>query len=214
MVESKRLQPRVKTTQGAELGSIVVKQNRDRDHGKSQKSQKTGCPWNAKGLVHLRSKEWEATTRRAPEEGIGSNGGIGEHQVDINDVVKSLHENNEDTSSNRDASKHLRYPADVLVGCPTKPEETNRQKSGAKEHGYKTLFGSNTSVPQLPCVSGLGQVDDVSASKHNSYQDTPERQGSHTGTLPATNFLEGVWVGFKKEVQDAVDQGKIDGDAE
>ncbi len=101
----------------------------------------------------------------------------------------------------------------MRAGGPSEPEEADGEEGGADDHGDETLLGDGLAavlghfsrVPRLGCVGYNAHGDD------DTDGDGQEGEGADA-EVPAALLLEGDGVGFEKEVEDAVDEGHVDGD--
>lgn len=66
-------------------------------------------------MIHLHSEEREAASQSAPDESVRRDARISEHQIHIDDIVETLHEDDEDGETDRGTGDDLRDPADVGV---------------------------------------------------------------------------------------------------
>lgn len=62
--------------------------------------------------------------------------------------------------------------------------------------------------------SSFGGVDDQGHAEEDTDHKTDERQGGNTQVSPAADFAEGDGVGLEEEVEDAVNEGEVDSDAD
>lgn len=134
--------------------------------------------------------------------------------VDIDDVVQALQENHQDTPSDEDTRDDLGDPGDVGVGGPGKPEEADGEDEGTEDHGGETFFGDHFAVLfELAREARFGDPGNGSRAEEDPDEDANEGESAEAG-CPAPRLLEGDGVGFEEEVEDAVDEGHVEGDEE
>ena len=179
------------------------------------KPKHTRGPVHAEAGIHLRCKKRESTTKQRSYKGIGRNSRVGKHHIHIDDVVQALHEDNQDAQADWHTGNNLRYPRDVGSRGPAEPEKTDGQEDGGDHHGYEAFFGDDMAVfGEFAGEAGLRGVDDKTDAEQDTDQNTNEGEGGNAFIFPAAYFAEGDGVGFEEEVEDAVDEGKIDGDTD
>lgn len=128
-------------------------------------------------------------------------------KVHIDDIIQTLQKDHEDTPADENARNDLWYPGDMGITGPGKPEEPDGEDDSTKDHRWQALFWDDAAVLlELAGETGLRDPDDGAAAEEHSDEDTNERKGPYT-LIPATTFLEGNGVGFKEEVENAVDEG-------
>lgn len=155
------LKLRRELAQRANLLSVEEEQDRNRDHRDGDKAQHARRPVHAEIVIHLHSEEGEATTNATPDERVGGNGGVCEHEVYVDDVVEALHEDDEDAASDGHAGENLWEPVDVRAGCPSEPEQTGGEDDGGDHHGDETFFGDDAAVfLEFARETGLGDDGD------------------------------------------------------
>ncbi|KAM0155729.1 hypothetical protein ACHAQE_006647 [Botrytis cinerea] len=156
----------------------------------------------------------ESTARKTSQERISGDGRICVPHVDIDDVIQALQENHQDTPPDEDTRDDLWNPGDVGVGGPGKPEESDGEDYGTEDHGGETFFGDDLAVFfELAREAGLGDPGNGSGAEEDSDEDSDEGEGAEAGG-PAARLLEGDGVGFEEEVENAVDEGHVEGDEE
>lgn len=198
-----------------DLLPVDEEQDRDRDHRSGDEPQQARGPVDAQPAEHLDREQRERAAETAPHERVGRDGRVGEHQVHVDDVVEPLHEDDQHPGPHGDAREDLRDPVHARGRRPSEPEEPDRQQERGDHHGRETLLGDDAALLlQLAREARLGDVGDHGGAEHDADEEAQEGQGRDAWVPPAADLLEGDGIGFKEEVEDAVDEGEVDGDEE
>jgi len=107
------LELRGEAAHGANLCSVEKEKNRNRNHRNCDETQNTRSPVDAQLVIHLSREQGECSAQSRSNQGVRGDGTVGVHHVHIDDVIQALHENDQNTHTNRDSSNDLRGPMDV-----------------------------------------------------------------------------------------------------
>ena len=79
-------------------------------------------------MIHWCSEQGESCTRRASDERVASEGGVGKDKVNVDKVVQALDPDKGKTDADGETCKGLRQPVDGGATGPGKPEQTDLLK--------------------------------------------------------------------------------------
>lgn len=165
-------------------------------------------------MIHLCREQRESGSRDAPDQCISSDAGICIHQVTVDDVIDALQEDHENAHPDRDAGQDLRDPCNVWGTRPGKPKEAGWQHKGANDHWWETLFRDEAALLlHLACEARLGDVGHDNGT-HDHADGEGEEGERANAEIPAAFFLEGDWICFEEEIQDAVDESHVESNEE
>lgn len=151
-------------------------------------------------MVHAGGEHDEAGADPAPDKGVGGDGAVGVHEVDVDDVVEALEEDDHDAGAGKGDGDDLRPDGHVRVAGPGEPEETDGQEGAADEHGDETFFGHDvTRALHARFEAVFGDGDDDTRAETDAAEKGDEGERSHARRQAAT-LLEGDGEGFEEEV--------------
>lgn len=172
-------------------------------------------PPDAQGFVHLGPGQGQEGGDGAAHDGKGGEGAGGVHGVGVDDVGLDGEPDADDADAEGDEADDGDDPVDGLVGAPAVPEEGDGEEEGEVDavgeahlglvdavvglgHAHDGLVGEDGEGAEAACVADeQGEVDDA---------------GDADG--PAVAALEDHGDGVEEEVETAVGEGDVEGDAE
>lgn len=64
---------------------------------------------------HISGKHGECSAQKPPKHGVCGYGRVSVHSVHVDQVIETLHKNEQNTASKKRAGYHLRNPGDVRI---------------------------------------------------------------------------------------------------
>jgi hypothetical protein len=104
--------------------ALIEEDEWHRDHDRGNAPDQRHAPVDADALEHVECEEGKDGAEDAAQEGVAGDGGGGEHEVRVDDVVEELQEDGEDAEAGGKSGHGGHDPVDVLgVARPAEPED-------------------------------------------------------------------------------------------
>ena len=199
-----------------------IKQKRNRNQPQCNKPQHTTRPANPEIMKHNTSEQRKRAGEHTPQESISRDSTGGYFLERVDEVVQGCLEDGEEAETHEDGADVGCDPRDVLgalggevvVACPGEAEEAACKDDGAEHHRWETGFGDGEVVVCFEAGDVEALVEEVDdGAEEDADEEGEEGEGTHD-LVPAADFLEDNGEGGEAEVEDAVDEGGVEGDEE
>lgn len=127
-------------------------------------------------MKHARSKQRKPRAHQTAHNRIGSNSRIGVHEVAVDQVDQTLHEDEHDTRANGRDGDDLRPGGNVRGRGPGEPEEARGEQEGADHHGDEALLRDDAARGggEADGVAGAGVVCGPGEGEHDADEEGEE----------------------------------------
>lgn len=132
----------------------------------------------------------------------------------IDEIVEGGLEDCEEAEAHKDGADVGRDPVDIWAAGPAEDEEACGEDDRPEHHGWETGFGNGEVVVLFEAGDVELLVVEVDACAHEDADEVGEEGKRADDLVPAADFLEFNGEGSQTEVEDAVDEGGVEGDEE
>lgn len=173
-------------------------------------------------MKHDAREQRKRAGEHTPQESISRDGAGGYFLERIDEVVQCCLEDGEEAEAHKYGADIWCDPGDifcagggeVVVACPGEAEETACEDDGTQHHGWETGFGDGEVVVCFEAGDVEALVEEVDdGAEEDADEEGEEGEGAHD-LVPAADFLEDDGECGEAEVEDAVDEGGVEGDEE
>lgn len=218
----------------ANAGSPNIEGNGDGYEDGSHTTKERGSPLDTHTVEHVGGEQRETGTGERTEKGVTGNGrssavknplaialttdkagGIVnlQHEVGIDQVVQSLKENGHETEAGKDTRRGGDGPVGAgLVSSPAEPEDTSRKRDTSGNDTRKTPFGDGDSVVGLELTNIPGVLRQHGGASDQLTEDHAEEGETGDARRHVVDTLEDKGVGRQEEVEQAINEGHVDGE--
>lgn len=167
-------------------------------------------------MKHNLREERKRARKHTAQEGIRRDGAGSDLLERIDKVVQRSLEDSEEAEAHEDGADNGADPVDFVreVACPGEEEEAGCENDRAEHHGRETGFGNGEVVVCFEAGDIEFLVEEVDGcAEEDADKDAEEGEGADDG-VPAAGFLEDDGESGEAKVEDAVDEGGVEGDEE
>jgi len=165
-------------------------------------------------VEHGVHEQREAPREDAPQEGVRRDR-AGRHLLEgIDEVVERGLEDGEEAEAHAGRADLGADPVHVPRRRPAEDEHTRGEDDGAQHHGREARLGHGAVVVGLVALDVEALVGDVGDGAEEGADEQRQEGQRADDQVPAALFLELDGEGGQVEVQDAVDEGRIQSDEE
>lgn len=96
----------------SDLSTVEIKCDRDRDEAERDEAEECACPVHVQRCEHVLGEHGEAGSSERSHESVSSDGGSGEHEVSVDEVVERLKENGKEAEAGEETGEGWDDPMD------------------------------------------------------------------------------------------------------
>jgi len=170
-------------------------------------------PVDTQSIKHLGSEQGEDGTKDGSKKSIRGDSRSSEHEVGVNDVVETLKEDEEDTSTDEDTSESWHNPVDCwVITSPGEPKEANWEED-TTNHGWRqTVFRYWDSAVGFheTVITWFEGKDHCTANELTNDETDKWKVGS--STMDVMVLDEDNRVGGKQQIKHTIDESNVERD--
>ena len=158
---------------------------------------------------HVIGKQRERGGHDGSQEGVGGDGGGGEHKIRIDEIIKQAQEDSEDAEAREQTRQRGHDPGNgvPLIARPAEPEQAAREGEAAEDGDGETPFrdGDVVVVFEFADVGGVEEDhDDEGDAFAHHHAEVGE---ARLALVEAVFAFEDEGVSGQEEIEETVDEG-------